>query len=303
MKKVGFFQRLKMGLNKTRQGFISKVEDLLTGGAINDQFYDELEEILIQADVGVNTTLKMVDNLREVVQKRKIKDPTELKAVFKDEVAALLGEPVSLELKPGLNILMVVGVNGAGKTTTIAKISESFKSHGKKILLAAGDTFRAAAIDQLKVWGNRVGLDVIAHSAGADAGAVVFDAIQAAHSRQVDLLIVDTAGRLHTQKNLMEELKKVRRIIERESRGATVHVLQVVDATTGQNAINQARLFNQAVAVNGIALTKLDGTAKGGIVIAIKDQLNIPIQLIGVGEKAEDLQDFVPAEFVNALFE
>lgn len=302
MKKVGFFQRLKDGLKKTRQEFISKVEHLFSGGAINDQLFEELEEILIQADVGVNTTLKMVSHLQEIVQKRKIKDPVELKQVFQEEVTSLLGESFPLKLKPGLNILMVVGVNGAGKTTTIAKIAESFKSQGKKILLAAGDTFRAAAIDQLKVWGNRVGLDVIAHSAGADAGAVVFDAIQAAHSRQVDLLIVDTAGRLHTQKNLMEELKKVRRIIERESQGAAIHVLQAVDATTGQNAINQARLFNQAVAVNGIALTKLDGTAKGGIVIAIKDELNIPIQLIGVGEKAEDLQDFNPRDFVNALF-
>lgn len=300
--KVGFFQRLKDGLTKTRKGFIDKVESLFTGRAIDDEFFEELEEILIQADVGVSTTMKLVERLEEIVDERKIKEPEELKVIFKEEIHNLLGEHIPFELKPGLNILMVVGVNGAGKTTTIAKIAERFKRQGKKVLLAAGDTFRAAAIDQLKVWGNRVGIDVIAHSEGADAGAVAFDAIQAAHSRKVDLLLVDTAGRLHTQKNLMEELKKVRRIISREAQGAHEDVLLVVDATTGQNAINQARLFNDAVQIDGIALTKLDGTAKGGIVIAIKDGLGIPIKLIGVGEKAEDLQDFLPDEFVQALF-
>ncbi len=300
--KVGLYQRLKEGLNKTRKGFVNKVESLFTGRAIDDEFFEELEEILIQADVGINTTMKLVEHLQEIVDEKRINDPVELKQIFKEEINNLLGEPTPLELKSGLNIVMVVGVNGAGKTTTIAKISERFKNQGKKVLLGAGDTFRAAAIDQLKVWGNRVGIDVIAHSEGADAAAVAFDAIHAARSRNVDLLILDTAGRLHTQKNLMEELKKVRRVLSREAAGAHEHVLLVVDATTGQNAINQARLFNEAVEVNGITLTKLDGTAKGGIVIAIKDDLKIPIQLIGVGEKAEDLQDFIPEEFVQALF-
>ncbi|AZR74797.1 signal recognition particle-docking protein FtsY [Anoxybacter fermentans] len=299
---MGFFARLKEGLSKTRKGFIDKVETLFTGRAIDDEFFEELEEILIQADVGVKTTMKLVDDLRDIVDERRIKDTGELRSIFKEEIEKLLGEPSPLEFKEGLNILMVVGVNGVGKTTTIAKIADRLKREGKKILLAAGDTFRAAAIDQLKVWGNRVGVDVIAHSEGADAGAVVFDAIHAAQSRGVDLLIVDTAGRLHTQKNLMEELKKVRRVIDKEANDAYVQVLQVVDATTGQNAINQVKLFNEAVKVDGIVLTKLDGTAKGGIVIAIKDELDIPIKLIGVGEKAEDLQDFNPKDFIAALF-
>lgn len=302
--KVGFFKRLKDGLSKTRKGFIGKVENLFTGGAIDDEFFEELEETLIQADVGVKTTMKLVERMEEIVDERGIKDTSELREVFKEEIQDLLGNDASLlELQSGVNILMVVGVNGAGKTTTIAKIAERFKKQNKKILLAAGDTFRAAAIDQLKVWGHRVGIDVIAHAEGSDAAAVAFDAVNAARSRKVDLLIVDTAGRLHTQKNLMEELKKVRRIIDKEAHDAHVQTLLVVDSTTGQNAVNQARLFNEAVQVDGIALTKLDGTAKGGIVIAIKDELNIPIKLIGVGEKAEDLQDFHPDEFVQALFE
>lgn len=300
--KIGFFQRLKDGLEKTRKQFMGKVESLFTGRTIDDEFFEELEEILIQADVGVKTTTKLVERLQEIVEEERIKDTGELKGVFKREIGALLGDASFLTLKDGLNIILVVGVNGAGKTTTIAKIAERFKRQGKKVLLAAGDTFRAAAIDQLKIWGNRVGIDVIAHSEGADAAAVVYDAIQAARSRKMDLLIVDTAGRLHTQKNLMEELKKVGRIVEKEAGDAHKQTLLVVDATTGQNAINQARLFNEAVKVDGIALTKLDGTAKGGVVIAIKDELKIPIKLIGVGEKAEDLQDFRPDEFVQALF-
>lgn len=300
--KVGFFQRLKEGLEKTRKQFMGKVESLFTGRIIDDEFFEELEEVLIQADVGVKTTMKLVERLQKIVDEERIKDTGELKGIFKREIEALLGETSLLTLQDGLNIVMVVGVNGAGKTTTIAKIAERFKRQGNKVLLAAGDTFRAAAIDQLKIWGNRVGIDVIAHSEGADAAAVVFDAIQAARSRKMDLLIIDTAGRLHTQKNLMEELKKVGRIIEKEAGDAHKQTLLVVDATTGQNAITQARLFNEAVKVDGIALTKLDGTAKGGVVIAIKDELKIPIKLIGVGEKAEDLQDFRPEEFVQALF-
>lgn len=301
--KVGFFQRLKEGLTKTRKNFMGRVETLFTGRAIDDEFFEELEEILIQADVGVKTTMKLVERLQEVADEEKLKETGELKVAFRREIENLLGVASPLQLENGMNIIMMVGVNGAGKTTTIAKIAERYKRQQKKVLLAAGDTFRAAAIDQLKIWGSRVGIDVIAHSEGSDAAAVAFDAVQAARSRKNDLLIIDTAGRLHTQKNLMEELKKVRRIIEKEGNDFHIQTLLVVDATTGQNAITQARLFNEAVKVDGIVLTKLDGTAKGGVVIAIKDELNIPIKLIGVGEKAEDLQDFRPDEFVQALFD
>ncbi|WP_027339992.1 signal recognition particle-docking protein FtsY [Halonatronum saccharophilum] len=301
--KVGFFSRLKKGLSKTRKGFVSQVEDLFSRfSSIDDELYEELEEILIQADVGVNTTMKLVDDLRDKAQEEKIKEPSDLTNIFREQLIELLNqEEEEEEDKP--TILMVVGVNGAGKTTTIGKIGQKFKAADKKVLLGAGDTFRAAAIDQLKVWSSRVGIDIISHQEGADAAAVAYDAVQAAKSREVDLLIVDTAGRLHTQSNLMEELKKVRRVIDREAGDMRVEVLLVLDATTGQNAISQAKLFNEAVNVDGIALTKLDGTAKGGVVIAIKEELGIPIKLIGVGEGAEDLQDFEPESFINALFD
>ncbi len=300
----GFFSRLKKGLSKTKNDFINQVTALFSSsGKINEDLFEQLEEILIQADVGVATTIKLIEELKERVKQDKISEAAELSSVFKEELSRLLqDEATGLDIKPGLNILMVVGVNGAGKTTTIAKIAQRYKSQGKQVLLAAGDTFRAAAIDQLKVWGERVGVNIIAQQEGADAAAVTFDAIQSARAREVELLIVDTAGRLHTQKNLMEELKKVRRIIEREAVAAQTQVLLVLDATTGQNAMNQAKIFNEAVNVDGIALTKLDGTAKGGIVIAIKNELGIPIKLIGVGEQAEDLQDFKPDEFIEALF-
>lgn len=300
----GFFSRLKKGLSKTKNDFINQVTTLFSSsGKINEDLFEQLEEILIQADVGVATTIKLIEELKERVKQDKISEAAELSSVFKEELSRLLqDEATGLDIKPGLNILMVVGVNGAGKTTTIAKIAQRYKSQGKQVLLAAGDTFRAAAIDQLKVWGERVGVNIIAQQEGADAAAVTFDAIQSARAREVELLIVDTAGRLHTQKNLMEELKKVRRIIGREAVAAQTQVLLVLDATTGQNAMNQAKIFNEAVNVDGIALTKLDGTAKGGIVIAIKNELGIPIKLIGVGEQAEDLQDFKPDEFIEALF-
>ncbi|MFP4017594.1 MAG: signal recognition particle-docking protein FtsY [Halanaerobiales bacterium] len=302
--KTGLFSRLKKGLSKTRDGFISKVSNLFSSyGSINDELFEDLEEILIQADVGVKTAMDLVEGLEERVEEEDIKEPEELNEIFKEELSELLKtENDSIGLKEGLNILMVVGVNGAGKTTTIAKIAQRYKSRGKDVLLAAGDTFRAAAIDQLRVWGDRIGVNVIAQQEGSDAAAVAYDAVKAAKARQTDLLIVDTAGRLHTQKNLMEELKKVKRVIDRESEGDNVEVLLVLDATTGQNAMNQAKLFNEAVQVDGIALTKLDGTAKGGIVIAIKNELGIPIRMIGVGEAADDLQDFQPEKFVDALF-
>ncbi|MFI5358440.1 MAG: signal recognition particle-docking protein FtsY [Halanaerobiales bacterium] len=302
--KQSLFSRLKSGLSKTRDGFINQVSSLFTSyGKIDEELFEELEEILIQADVGVKTTIQLVEELRERVEEEGIKEPEKLNDLFRQQLTELLqAENAGLELAGGLNILMVVGVNGVGKTTTIAKIAQRYKNEGKSVLLAAGDTFRAAAIDQLRVWSERIGVSLIAQQEGADAAAVAYDAVQAAKARDVDLLIVDTAGRLHTQKNLMEELKKVKRVIEREGEGSNIQVLLVLDATTGQNAINQARLFHEAINVDGIALTKLDGTAKGGIVVAIKNELGIPIKLIGVGEAAEDLQDFNPEEFVKALF-
>ncbi len=302
--KVGFFSRLKQGLTRTRKGFIDRVSDLFSGyGKINEELFEELEEILIQADVGIKTTMKLVEDLKERVEDEGISEPEKLSVIFKEELRKLLqDEDEGFVLKDGLNILMVVGVNGAGKTTTIAKVAQRFKKDGKRVMLAAADTFRAAAIDQLQIWGDKIGINVIAQEEGSDAAAVAYDAVQSARAKDVDLLIVDTAGRLHTQKNLMEELKKVKRVIDREADGAYFQVLQVLDATTGQNALNQAKLFNEAVQVDGIALTKLDGTAKGGIIIAVKNELGIPIRLIGVGEAAEDLQDFKPDKFIEALF-
>ncbi|MFW5982015.1 MAG: signal recognition particle-docking protein FtsY, partial [Halanaerobiaceae bacterium] len=302
--KKGLFSRLKSGLSKTRNGFIDRVNNLFSSfTSIDDELFEELEEILIQADVGVKTSMELVEHLEKRVDEEGIKEPEALNDLFKEELSDLLKkENDLLKLKDNLNIIMVVGVNGAGKTTTIAKVAQRYKNEGKDVLLAAGDTFRAAAIDQLKVWGDRIGVRVIAQEEGSDAAAVAYDAVQAARARDVDLLIVDTAGRLHTQKNLMEELKKVRRVIDREAEDCNVETLLVLDATTGQNAMNQAKLFNEAVQVDGIVLTKLDGTAKGGIVIAIKNELGIAIKLIGVGEAAEDLQDFDADKFVDALF-
>ncbi len=300
----GLFSRLKNGLHKTRKGFVNKVTSLFSGySKIDDELYEELEELLIQADVGIHTTLELIKNLKNRAEEEKIESPQKLNKVFQEEIKELLqDERQKLEIDKGLNIIIVVGVNGSGKTTTIAKIAKKAKNNGKKVILAAGDTFRAAAIDQLQIWAGRIGVDIISQSEGADSAAVAYDAVHSAKSKNADLLIIDTAGRLHTQKNLMKELQKVKRVVVREAGEADVQVLLVLDATNGQNAISQAKLFNEAVAVDGIALTKLDGTAKGGIVVAIKNELGIPIKLIGVGEEAEDLQDFRPEEFVQALF-
>lgn len=303
---MGFLQRLKDGLKKTKAGFVDKVSNIFTGRSnIDDDLFEELEEVLIQADVGVKTTFTLIEKLRDDVETEAITEPEELMEYFQDELKALLqNDKGGFNFDKKLNIIMVVGVNGAGKTTTIAKIAGRHKAEGKKVMLAAGDTFRAGAIEQLQIWGDRLGVNVIAQQEGSDAAAVAYDAVQSAKARDVDLLIVDTAGRLHTQTNLMKELKKVKRVIEREAEAikAGVEVLLVLDATTGQNAITQAKLFNEAVNVDGVALTKLDGTAKGGIVIAVKNELQIPIKLIGVGEAAEDLQNFNPEEFIEALF-
>jgi fused signal recognition particle receptor len=303
---VGFLQRLKDGLKKTKEGFVNRVTSIFAGRTnIDDELFEELEEVLIQADVGVKTTFALIEKLKEDVEVEEITEPEELMEYFQKELKSMLqNDEGSFNFDKELNIIMVVGVNGAGKTTTIAKIAGRYKKQGKKVMLAAGDTFRAGAIEQLQIWGDRLGVNVISQQEGSDAAAVAYDAVQSANAKDVDLLIVDTAGRLHTQTNLMEELKKVKRVINREAGKikAEVEVLLVLDATTGQNAISQAKLFNEAVSVDGIALTKLDGTAKGGIVIAVKNELQIPIKLIGVGEAAEDLQNFDPDEFIEALF-
>ena len=303
---MGFLQRLKDGLKKTKEGFVNRVTNIFTGRSnIDDELFEELEEVLIQADVGVKTTFALIEKLKEDVKEEEINEPEELMGYFQKELKSMLqNDEGGFNFDKELNIIMVVGVNGAGKTPTIAKIAGRYKEQGKKVMLAAGDTFRAGAIEQLQIWGDRLGVNVIAQQEGSDAAAVAYDAVQSARAKDVDLLIVDTAGRLHTQTNLMEELKKVKRVIDREAGeiNAEVEVLLVLDATTGQNAISQAKLFNEAVDVDGVALTKLDGTAKGGIVIAVKNELQIPIKLIGVGEAAEDLQNFDPDEFIEALF-
>lgn len=302
---LGVNTKLEDSLSKTRKGFVEKVFEVFTKNrAITDDLYDELEEVLIQGDVGVNTSIDLVETIRERVRKEKVKDVVELKAILGEEIVNILGnEPEKLNIEDGrLNIILVVGVNGVGKTTSIGKIAHKLKGDGKKVILAAADTFRAAAIDQLKIWGERTNCDVISHKEGADPGAVVYDGIQAAKARKADVLIIDTAGRLHNKANLMEELKKIRKIINGEAEGALSEVLLVLDATTGQNAISQTQVFSEATGLTGVVLTKLDGTAKGGVVIGIKAEQNLPVKLIGVGEQIEDLQEFDPSDFSAALF-
>ncbi|NLY43798.1 MAG: signal recognition particle-docking protein FtsY [Clostridiaceae bacterium] len=302
--KNGFFARLKEGLTKTRNSITEKVDQVLkTFRKVDEELFEELEEALITADIGVNTSVEIINRLRDLTKERKISDSAEVKALLKEIIADMLADEKSeLNVSGSPSVIMVIGVNGVGKTTSIAKIAYKLKNSGKKVLLAAGDTFRAAAIDQLEVWGERVGVDVIKHQEGADPAAVIYDAIQAAKSRKMDVVICDTAGRLHTKKNLMDELRKVFKVIDRELPESSREVLLVLDATTGQNAVSQAKLFSEVAEVTGIVLTKLDGTAKGGIVIAIKAEQNIPVKLIGVGEKIDDLQEFDPKAFADALF-
>lgn len=301
---MSFFDRLKEGLQKTRKGITEKIDQVLISfGRIDDDLFDELEEVLISSDTGVDTTLRIISGLKKKVRDNKITNPLQVKELLKTELMEILGDKDEcLVTEPSPVVITVIGVNGVGKTTSIGKIASMLKGEGKKVLLAAGDTFRAAAIDQLEIWSERVGVEMIKQAEGSDPAAVIYDALQAAKARKVDVLICDTAGRLHTRKNLMEELKKVSRIIDRELPGARRENLLVLDATTGQNAVAQAKTFSESAEVSGIVLTKLDGTAKGGIVIAIKSELNIPVKLIGVGEKIEDLQPFNPREFVEALF-
>lgn len=297
-------KELNDGLSKTRRGFMEKVFGVLSGKEIDDDLYDELEEALIQGDVGVNTALDLVERLREREKRDHLKTSADLQEAFADELVQLLGEEEEpLKLEPDtLNIILFVGVNGVGKTTSIGKIAWQLKEQGHKVILGAADTFRAAAADQLKIWGERVSCDVIAHQEGADPAAVVFDAIAAAKSRGCDVLLVDTAGRLQNKVNLMNELAKIRKIIDREAPDSLRDVLLVLDATTGQNALNQAKVFKDTAGVTGVILTKLDGTAKGGVVIGVKAEYDLPVKYIGVGEQKEHLQVFNPRTFAEALF-
>lgn len=298
--------KFKEGLTKTRDAFVDRVDDLFSRRKkIDEDFYEELEEILIGADVGVNTVLKLIDQLRDEVKKRKIEDPAELQPVLSEKLIELLkgDADAGLKLNPnGLSVILFVGVNGVGKTTTIGKMAHMFKSQGKKVLMAAGDTFRAGAIEQLETWGERVGVDVIKQHSGSDPAAVMFDAVQAAKTRGVDILLCDTAGRLQNKVNLMEELNKIYRVIQREVPDAPHEVILVLDATTGQNALSQAKLFGDKTGLTGLVLSKLDGTAKGGIVVAIRQELSLPVKFVGLGEKMDDLQPFDSEQFVHALF-
>lgn len=301
---MGLFSKFNDSLSKTKKGFVEKLFDTFTGKEIDDDLYEELEETLIQGDVGVETALDLVERLREREKTDKLKYAEQLKDVLVEEIAAIMGDEVaSLNLsEDGLNIILMVGVNGVGKTTSIGKLAYKLKAEGHKVILGAGDTFRAAAAEQLKVWGQRVGCDVISHQEGADPAAVVFDAIAAAKSRNCDVLIVDTAGRLQNKANLMNELAKMRKVIDREAPGCLKEVLLVLDATTGQNAISQAKTFGEASGVTGVILTKLDGTAKGGVVIGIRSEFDLPVKLIGTGEKIDDMEYFDAKEFGRALF-
>lgn len=301
-------EKFKDGLSKTRNSFSERVNDLVARYRhVDEEFFEELEEILIGADVGVSTVMELIDELKMEVKRRNIKDTKEVQAVISEKLVEIYqsggNDNSELHLQnEGLSIVLIVGVNGVGKTTTIGKLANKLKNEGKSVLLAAGDTFRAGAIEQLEVWGERVGVDVIKQSAGSDPAAVMYDAVQAAKSRNVDVLLCDTAGRLQNKVNLMKELEKVKRVIERELPGAPHEVLLVLDATTGQNALTQAKTFSEATDVTGIVLTKLDGTAKGGIVLAIRNEMNIPVKFVGLGEKVDDLQQFDAEQYVYGLF-
>ena len=295
---------LNLGLEKTRKGFMEKLFDVFKGNEITDEIYDDLEEALIQGDVGVNTALEMVERLRTLEREKGLRTIEELEEAFAEDIAErLLGERAELALsKDELNIILVVGVNGVGKTTSIGKIAHHLKNKGEKVILAAGDTFRAAASEQLKIWGERSGVDVIAHNEGADPAAVVFDGIKAAQARKASVLIVDTAGRLHNKVNLMNELAKIKKIIDREAAGKLSEVLIVLDATTGQNALNQVKIFSEAIGLTGVILTKLDGTAKGGVILGILSEFDLPVKFVGVGEGIDNLEPFDAERFVLAMF-
>ena len=303
--KKGFFKRLVSGLSKTRNSIASSINSVFSGfSMIDEDFYEELEEILIMADMGVYTTEKVIDSLREKVKENKIKEPEECRQLFVNSIKEQMKvDEKAYDFENEKSVVLLIGVNGVGKTTTTGKLASRYKSEGKKVLMAAADTFRAAAIEQLTEWSNRSGVDIIAQKEGSDPAAVVYDAVNAAKARNTDILLCDTAGRLHNKKNLMEELKKISRIIEREYPDARREAFIVLDGTTGQNALSQAKQFSEVTDLTGIILTKFDGTAKGGIAIAIQSELNIPVKYIGVGEQIEDLQRFDSDAFVNALFD
>ena len=301
---MGFFEKLKEGLKKTKEAVFKQVTSLFSRyTVIDDDLYEELEEILITSDVGVGTTEQILESLQEAVRRDKITEPEEARQALMKILAEMIGEGEPLNLSSSPAVVLVIGVNGVGKTTSIAKIANLLKKDGKKVILAAADTFRAAAIDQIAVWADRVGVELVRHDEGSDPASVVYDAISAAKSRHADVLIVDTAGRLHNKKNLMDELAKINRVISRELPDAARETLLILDATTGQNAVIQASEFKNAADITGLVLTKLDGTAKGGIVFSIKRELDIPVKFIGVGEQMEDLQVFHADEFVRAMFE
>lgn len=301
---MGFFSKIKEGLKKTKDAMMRQVEGVIHSFTkIDEDFLEELEEILIMSDMGAITAEDICNQLRRKIKETGVTDPAEVKGLLKEIVADMLREDEPMKLSTSPSILFVIGVNGAGKTTTIGKLAANFKAQGKKILVGAADTFRAAAIEQLEVWTQRSGVEIVKHQEGSDPAAVVYDSIEAAKARHADILLIDTAGRLHNKKNLMDELGKMFRIVNQRAEGCDVETLLVLDATTGQNAVNQAEQFMQAAKITGIVLTKLDGTAKGGIVVAIKNQLGLPVRYVGVGEKIDDLQEFVPEDFVEALFE
>ena len=301
---MGFFNKIAQGLKKTRDSMMGKVDALLNSFTkIDEDFFEELEENLIMADVGAVTAARICDRLRKKVKEEGLASPDQVRGGLKQIISQMLEGPSELDLSTKPSVILVIGVNGVGKTTTIGKLANNLRQQGKKVLLAAADTFRAAAIDQLQIWADRAQVDLVRHEEGSDPAAVVVDAINAGTARGCDVVICDTAGRLHNKKNLMDELSKIARVIEREAPGCAKEVLLVLDATTGQNALNQAKLFREAAGLTGLVLTKLDGTARGGVVIGIREELDIPIKYIGVGEQIDDLRPFDPVEFANALFQ
>ncbi|MBQ2846981.1 MAG: signal recognition particle-docking protein FtsY [Clostridia bacterium] len=301
---MGLFKRINQGLKKTRDNMTGAINAALYGkNEIDDEFYDELEEILVMSDVGVTTAMEIVEKLRDAVFKKNLRRAKDVKQEIRNIVAELLSGGEELDMITVPSVILVIGVNGVGKTTSIGKMAAMFKAEGKKVILGAADTFRAAAIDQLEIWADRAGVDIVKHKEGADPAAVVFDTIEAGKARNADIIICDTAGRLHNKKNLMEELAKIYRVIDRQLPYADREILLVLDATTGQNAVNQAKEFKDVAEITGIILTKLDGTAKGGVVLAIKNDLKVPVKFIGVGEGIDDLKPFNPAAFADGLFE
>lgn len=301
---MNIFSKIAEGVRKTKDSMMSKIGALFGAHKqLDDDFFDELEEVLITCDIGVETSLSIVEKLRAAVKSKKLATPDETRAELKNIIEEMLGEDKKIDTSTTPSVILVIGVNGAGKTTTIGKLAAKYKNEGKKVLVAAADTFRAAAIEQLQIWTERAGVDIVKHAEGSDPAAVVFDAVTAAKARGTDVLICDTAGRLHNKKNLMDELRKISRIIHEQGEGCSLETLLVLDATTGQNAVNQAKLFSEVADITGIVLTKLDGTAKGGIIISIHNELGIPVKLVGVGEKLDDLQEFNAHDFAEALFD